>query len=229
MNIGYRINDDFIRPSEKVLSEFKSMQAANIGDCMNRNASLDSRIKPVNQGKISGPAFTVSATGGDNLLFYAALDMAHEGDVIVFAGGGFTERAVCGEIMTKYAESKKLGGFVIDGAIRDFEVLSKMDFPVFAICASLNGPYKNGPGEINFPVSVGGKIVTPGDIIVGDTDGVVVVKREEAEEMIVKVREVEEKEALLLKQISQGKGLDTKWVYQKLRDGNCEFIKEENK
>lgn len=229
MNIGYRINEDFIRPSEKVLTEFKGMQAANIGDCMNRMGSLDSRIKPVNQAKISGPAFTVNATGGDNLLFYAALDMAHEGDVIVFSGGGYTERAVCGEIMTKYAESKKLGGFVIDGAIRDHEILSKMEFPVFAIGASLNGPYKNGPGEINFPVSVGGKIVIPGDIIVGDADGVVVVKRQEAEEIILKVREVEKKEALLLEQISQGKGLDATWVYQKLHDSNCEFIKGEIK
>ncbi len=223
-NIGYRIIQNIKRPPKDTVLAFKDIQTSNIGDCMNRSAAISSKIKPLNDNKLLGPALTVNLSGGDNLLFYVALDMAKEGDIIVVAGGGYTERALCGEIMAKYAKSKNIGGFLIDGAVRDIDILSNMDFPIFALGASPNGPYKNGPGEINVPVSIGGKVVFPGDIVVGDSDGVVIVKPDEAENVLEDVEKVISKEAILLENIRNGKGLDIQWVYKKLEENKCEFI-----
>ena len=107
---------------------------------------------PLNpKARLLGTAFTVNAPAGDNLLFHAALDMAQPGDVIVLANKGSMSRALCGEIMSNYAKKRGLAGIIIDGCVRDSYTLSQMDFPVYAKGITPNGPYKNGPGEMNFP------------------------------------------------------------------------------
>lgn len=222
-NIGYRIQKEFPRPNPELIRMFAGVPIPNIGDCMNRTAALGSSLKALNGARMMGTAYTVNCPAGDNLLFYYAIDNAKPGDVIVVANHGYTERALCGEIMATMAQKRGLAGFVIDGAIRDKSELAKMDFPVFAVASSPNGPYKNGPGDINVPVSVGGKVICPGDILIGDPDGIIVMKPDQAEEIHRKAVAVMEKEAGMLRRIEEKGGLDLQWMYSKLAADNCEI------
>lgn len=223
-NLGYRIIKDFERPSKELVEQFRDLPVANIDDNMGRIACVDTAIKPFNNAKLLGCAFTVKAPQGDNLLFHKALDLAQEGDIIVVAGGGNTERSLCGEIMMNYAKMRKLGGFLIDGVIRDVEATRNMDFPVYAKGVNPNGPYKNGPGEINVPVAVGGQVVFPGDIVIGDEDGVVIVRPEDAPELLEKVRRFNKKEEVDLANIDKGLGLDRSWIDKVLSEKGYETI-----
>lgn len=225
-NIGYRVYENINRPSKELIQGFEGMQVANIGDCMNRMAAINESIRQINGRNLLGPAYTVKVPSGDNLMIFLAIEKAQEGDILVIDGEGCMDRALVGEMLAKFAESKKIGGFVIDGCIRDYDALSKMKIPVFAKGRTPNGPYRNGPGEINVPVSIGGKIVQPGDIIIGDSDGVVIVKAEEAEEIQQKTREVEKKEIAVFKRIDEGNGMDLEWLYKKLKEDKCDFIKD---
>ena len=225
-NLGFRVFENFNRPDRNLVEAFREIPVANIDDNMGRIACVDSEIKPFNNAKLIGTAFTVKVPFGDNLMFHKALDMAKEGDILIIAGGGFLERALCGEIMINYAIMKKLSGFVIDGAIRDVELTKKVDFPVFARGVNPNGPYKNGPGEINVPVAVGGQVVFPGDIVVGDDDGLVFIRPEDAPELLEKVKAYHKNEEVILESIASGVGLDRAWVEKALEEKGCEFIGE---
>jgi RraA family protein len=225
-NIGFRVYENVNRPQKELIDGFKGIQTANIGDCMNRMGAINGSIRQMNEKNILGPAYTVKVPSGDNLMIFLAVEKAQPGDVLVIDGEGCMDRALVGEILAKFAESKKLGGFLVDGCIRDSEILTKMDLPIFAKGTNPNGPYRNGPGEINVPVSIGGKVIHPGDIIIGDGDGVIVVKQEEAKELQRKAREIEQKEVAIFENIENGKGLDLTWMYEKLKQEKCEFIKE---
>lgn len=180
MPAGCRIRRDFERPDRELVELFRGIPVANIDDNMGRIAAVDSCIYPLNpKARLLGTAFTVNAPAGDNLLFHKALDMAKPGDVIVLANKGSMSRSLCGEIMSSYAKKRGLAGIIIDGCVRDSEALSEMDFPVYAKGVTPNGPYKNGPGEMNFPVSFAGVVINPGDIIVGDSDGILVIHPDE--------------------------------------------------
>jgi regulator of RNase E activity RraA len=223
-NIGFRIRSSFKRPPRELVERFRGLPVANIADCMNRISCLDVGIIPFNRTPLIGCAFTVRSTGGDNLLFHKALDTAQPGDVIVAADGGTLNRSCCGEIMVRYAMSKGLAGFIVDACIRDAYAIGELDFPVYARGATPNGPYKNGPGEINFPVSCGGIVIDPGDIVIGDGDGVVVIKPEQAVEIAEIARKVFQKEEKSMEDISAGKGLDRAWVDELLKAKNVEFV-----
>jgi regulator of RNase E activity RraA len=132
------------------------------------------------------------------------MDLIEPGQVVVVDGGGETSRALIGEIMVAIAKSRKAAGFVIDGAIRDSGALAADDFPVFARAAIHLGPYKHGPGTIGQPVCVGGMVVNPGDVVVGDADGVVAFPPSAAEEVLANVRVHEGKEQEMLRQIAEG-------------------------
>ena len=177
MAVGCRIRRNFERPAKELVEAFRGIPVANIDDNCGRIAAVDASIYPLNpKARLLGTAFTVNAPAGDNLLFHKALDMAQPGDVIVLANKGSMSRALCGEIMSRalcgeimssYAKSRGLAGIIIDGCVRDSYTLSQMDFLVYAKGVTPNGPYKNGPGKMNFPVSFAGIIINPGDIIVG--------------------------------------------------------------
>lgn len=224
VNIGYRIVKEFHRPPQSLIQGFAKIPVPNIGDSMNRTAAVSSALRPYNQARLLGPAYTVRVPAGDNLLFYYAIDQAMPGDIIVVDGGGFKERALCGEIMVDLAIARGLGGFVVDGAIRDAMELAGKDFPVFARCASPNGPYKNGPGEVNVPVNIGGRVIEPGDILIGDGNGLVAVKPDEAEEVLEKARAVIEKESRMMESIHEKKCLDLAWMYEKIEKDQCSVI-----
>jgi regulator of RNase E activity RraA len=225
-NIGYRIYKNFSRPSQELLKQLDGIPIANLGDCMNRRAAISSAIQSVNGKRMIGTAYTVNSPAGDNLLFYYAIDNANPGDIIVIANDGFTERALCGEIMVSLAQKRGLAGFVVDGAIRDKAEIREMKFPVFAKASIPNGPYKNGPGEINVPVCIGGQVVFPGDILIGDVNGLVVIRPQEAAEIYKKAHAVMKKEAEMMDNITRIGRLNLTWMYEKLKQDDCEIIEE---
>ncbi|MFC4012956.1 RraA family protein [Nonomuraea purpurea] len=167
---------------QDALARLAVLPTANIGDAMDRLGALDSRIRAVWPGaRVAGRAFTIWTRSGDNALIHQALDVVRPGDVIVVNGGGDESRALIGELIGQRAKNAGVAGFVIDGAVRDAEGLGEMGMPVFARAVTPAGPYKNGPGHLGRTIAVGGVAVAPGDLILGDADGVVVVPLAEAE------------------------------------------------
>lgn len=225
MPVGCRIIRDFIRPVPEMVEQFRDMAVANIDDCMGRMTAVDAAIEPIGSGHLLGTAFTVKLPQGDNLMFHAAMDLAKPGDVIVIDAGGFTDRAIFGELMATYCRSRGIRGIVCDGAIRDREGLASMeDFPVYARAVTPNGPYKNGPGEINVPVTIGGKIVNPGDIVVGDHDGVLFISPAAADEIARATREVAEKESAIMEHITKDGTYIRPWVNEMLKKIGCTIL-----
>ena len=225
MSVGCRIRRNFERPAKELVEAFRGIPVANIDDNCGRIAAVDASIYPLNpKARLLGTAFTVNAPAGDNLLFHKALDMAQPGDVIVLANKGSMSRALCGEIMSSYAKSRGLAGIIIDGCVRDSYTLSQMDFPVYAKGVTPNGPYKNGPGEMYFPVSFAGIIINPGDIIIGDSDGLIAVRPEYAAELAEKARAYHAGEEKQMEGILQRGEWPRPWVDSKLEEVGFEFV-----
>lgn len=190
---------------EKLLLEYRSAATAVISDNLQRlPGAVGLRAFHRIETTMVGRALTVQVAAGDNKLIHKALDVVEPGQVIVVDGGGETSRALIGEIMVAIARSRKVAGFVIDGAIRDSGAIGAGDFPVFARAAIHRGPYKHGPGAINVPVCVGGMVVNPGDIVVGDHDGVVAFPVAGADALLEAVRAHERMEEEMLRQIAEG-------------------------
>lgn len=224
MAFGCRIIRDFQRPDPALVERFRNMPVANIDDNMGRIAAVADGIVPIGKGQLLGTAFTVRVPQGDNLMFHAAMDLAQPGDVIMIDAGGFTDRAILGELMATYCKARGIRGIVCDGAIRDRGALAEMkDFPVYARSATPNGPYKNGPGEINVPVVIGGKVVRPGDIVVGDEDGVIIIAPASAEALADATEAVFQKESKLMEEILQKGTYVRPWVEEKLQELGCEI------
>ncbi len=223
---GCRIYKDFKRPDPSLVEQFKGMPVANIDDNMQRIAAVDAAIKPVGyKGQMVGVAFTVRVAQGDNLMLHAAMDLAKPGDIIIIDAGGFENRAIFGELMATYMKTRGIRGIICDGAVRDWGGLAALEgFNVYARSATPNGPYKNGPGEINVPVVCGGKIVYPGDIVVADDDGVLFIRPEDAEALIAATKAVEDKEAGIMKHILEDGTYIRPWVDAKLKEIGCEII-----
>ena len=225
-NVGCRIYTEIKRPSAELVQRFSGLPVANIGDNLSRLYCVDAGIKSVNGRPMCGVAYTLHLPSGDNLLMHKALELAQPGDVLVIATGG-PERAYCGELMMMYACNRGLNGFAIDGYIRDIDEASQMEFPVFARGVTPQGPYKNGPGEINVPIAFGGQVVFPGDIVVGDTDGIVFVHPSEAEEVLEKAWKQHEKEDRLHAQYDENglaPSFDPELREKALKAVNCEVI-----
>lgn len=224
MSIGCKIVYDIARPEKALVEQFRGMPVANIGDNMGRIAAVDSAIVPFNKSPLLGTAFTVRMPAGDNLMFHKAMDLAQPGDVIVIDVGGGVERAIFGDLMVSYCRARGITGIVCDGAIRDVDGLSQLtDFAIYAKGVTPNGPYKNGPGEINVPVVIGGKLVKPGDIIVGDEDGVIIIEPADAERLEAATRETMAKEAKIMEDIITKGEYIRPWVDEKLREIGCDF------
>lgn len=183
---------------------FKGVATAIISDNLERLPGA-AGLRPFHRGgPMAGPAFTIRTAAGDNRTIHQALELFRPGDVLVIDGGGDEGRALIGEIMATIAESRGAAGMVIDGAIRDAGALARSDFPVFARAAIHRGPYKNGPGHTGVPVSIGGMVVHPGDVVVGDEDGVVAFPPSIAAELIRSVREQEAREEATLRSVRDG-------------------------
>ena len=177
----------------------------------------------MNAAPLCGPAFTISTRPGDNLLLHKALDMAQPGDILVVAAQGELSNSIMGELMALWAIKRGLGGFIFDGAIRDIGTLKKMEIPIYASGITPAGPYKDGPGEINFAVSCGGVVINPGDILVGDEDGVVVIKPEDAPELLKKAQAKNMAEQKIMQEI-ENMAWDRSWVDKALAERGCEYV-----
>ena len=177
-----------------LVARYAVVPAANVGDAQER-FGIAVGLGPVWAGaRLAGPARTVWTRSGDNLYLHRALDLAEPGDVIVVNGHGDLSRALMGDLIGVRAQRLGVAGFVIDGAVRDAEALGELGLPVFACGVTPAGPYKNGPGRLDVPVAIGGVVVHPGDIIVADADGVVVVPSETAEATLLAAEEIERNE-----------------------------------
>ena len=206
IRMGKRIITDFKRPDKALIERFRGKAAANVSDCTGRLFAMDSRIRPMGRGRsLVGPAFTVNAAMADNLLFHKALLLIKPGDVLVVNSGGDRNYSVCGDIMFQIAIKAGAAGIVVDGCIRDVELLENNDFPVYAIGVTPRGPYKNGPGEINVDITCGGQVVHPGDLVLGDADGITIVYPDDMEAVADEVEKVVQKEAAFDEMIARGK------------------------
>ncbi len=225
MKTGCVVIKDFKRPDRELVDQFKDVAVANLDDVMNRISSTDAPLRPINSSPMLGTAFTVKVPAGDNLFFHIAMDLAKPGDVIVIDAGGDTRRSSFGELMVTYCRMRGIAGIVVDGAIRDVDAMQKLeDFNIYAKGITPDGPYKNGPGEINTPVSVGGRTVFPGDIVLGDADGVIFVRPSEAPALLEAVHTIEANEAKILATMEKDGTYIRPWVQKKVDELGVEFL-----
>jgi regulator of RNase E activity RraA len=202
-----RIAAAWERPASSLIERFADVPAAIAGDALDRLLVLDSAISPVTRTKrLVGPALPILTRAGDNLAIHRALDDAQPGDILVINGQGDLSRALIGDLIGEIMVSKGVLGAVIDGAVRDAETLAAQGLVVFARAATPAGPFKNGPGVIGAPVAVGGVVVSAGDLIVTDSDGVVLVPRHRATWAAEQVDQVIEKEEALRRRIVAARG-----------------------
>ncbi len=212
------IRRDFERVSPDVVRKASTFAASILADVAGRRGTVDGRIQPLTHAtRLAGPAFTIEIRPGDNLMIHAAMAMAKPGDILVVDGKADRNCALMGSIMLNACKKLGLGGVVLDGAHRDTEELLELGFPVYSVGANPNGPTKYVPGRINWPISCGGVAVSPGDLIVGDADGVVVIEREKAESMLELAAKKVADEKQRIADIISGKGIRPKWLEGSLR------------
>lgn len=203
--------------SDELIKEFSSIGTATVHEVMGKRGAMRSSIKPLYSGmQTCGRALTVKSQAGDNLTILTALEMAKAGDVLVIDNGQVTEEGPWGEITTVQAVVKKLAGLVIDGSVRDSMAIKKHGFSVFCTGTSVIGTAKSTMGYINHTISCGNVVVDPGDIVLGDEDGVVVIPKDEAPEILIKAKEREKKEAIQMQQIIDGKTIFEIAGYEKI-------------
>lgn len=183
-----------------VIEQLKDVPTTAISDVLKGMNNIDPAIKPLKEEyKIAGQAYTVKLPVGDNLMLLKSLKEAKPGDILVVDVKGDTYRAIAGDFVVGMMKTLELGGLVVDGVIRDLIDIKALNFPVFSKGTTVSSGGKTGPGETNVPISCGGASVHPGDIIVGDVDGVVVIPRERAEEVLqgakAKMKADDEREA----------------------------------
>ena len=212
------IRRDLTRVAPAVVTRASGLAASVLADVAGRRGTLDSRIQPLSRSlRMAGPAFTVEVRPGDNLMIHAALALAKPGDVLVVDGKGDTTCALMGSIMITACRKLGLAGVVLDGAHRDSEEILALGFPVYSIGSNPNGPTKNVPGRINWPIACGGVAILPGDLIVGDGDGVVAIERERAESLLALADKKVLEERARIADIESGRDIRPKWLDGALR------------
>jgi regulator of RNase E activity RraA len=221
---GFRVRHWPERPSEDLINRLGRFDTPTISDLMNRLYTMSPLIRNLTDPglRIIGPACTVKVYPGDNLMVHKSLDIAQPGDVVVIDAANSGNTAVLGDLVSTKARHRGIAGFVVDGMIRDLPGIRALeDFPVFARGVTPIGPLHRGPGEINYPVSAGGIVVHPGDVIVGDLNGVVVVPRGIAEELLDRLETRAAAEADYTAAVARGQ-FSNDWVDQILsNNGVC--------
>ena len=224
MSIGFRIRTRRRKVTGDIVERFARLPVANVSDSMCRMTAGGPRLRPMHQGgALAGPALTVKTRPGDNLMVHKAIALAEPGDVIVVDAGGDLTNALIGEMMLMQMAKRSVAGVIINGAIRDAGYIRGQNMPVFAAGVTHRGPYKNGPGEINVAIAIDGMVIEPGDLIIGDDDGLLCVPFDDVEPVL---KAASEKSAAERKQIAniQAGTHDTSWVDKLLREANCEGV-----
>jgi len=223
MAIGFQICKRARKVDAGTVAKFRELPVANISDNMSRMTSGGPSLRPIHKKNVlADPAFTVKTRPGDNLMIHKAIDIADPGDVIVVDGGGDLTNSLIGELMAAQAEKRGIAGIVIYGSIRDYDTLHAGTFPVFAAGVTHRGPYKDGPGEINVLIAIDGMVIAPGDLIVGDGDGIVCVPFEVTEEVLKATQAKHAAEIKQLAAIKEGK-VDRAWVDAALTRLGCKI------
>lgn len=221
MTIGFRILNRERTASKELVAEFAKLPVANVSDSMSRITAAGPTLRPMHtSGGMAGVALTVKARPGDNLMLHKAIDMAVPGDVIVVDAGGDLANALMGELMLAYAIKKGVVGFVLNGAIRDLDNFRETNLPTYAAGVTHRGPYKDGPGEINVPIAIDGMVIHPGDIMIGDSDGVLCVPIDGAEEILKATQAKSSAEIRQMAAIEAGTN-DRTWVDRALIERGC--------
>jgi regulator of RNase E activity RraA len=207
------IRRDFERVSPAIIKQAGEFASSILADVAGRRGALHGRIAPLSLAtRMAGPAFTIEIRPGDNLMIHAAMAMAKPGDILVIDGKADRTCALMGSIMIHACQKLGFGGVILDASHRDTEELLEMGFPVYSIGANPNGPTKYQPGRINWPISCGDVVINPGDLIVGDADGVVVVEREKAQSLLSLAKSKYDDEQKRLSDIASGAALRPKWL-----------------
>jgi regulator of RNase E activity RraA len=225
---GFRIRKDIERPSPETTAAFHAFDTPAISDMMNRLYTMKPTIQNLTDPhlKLIGPACTVKVYPGDNLMVHKCLDILQPGDVVVVDTSASTMTAVLGDLISTKARHRGAAGFLVDGLIRDQPgILALGDFPVFAQGVTPIGPLHRGPGEINYPIAAGGIVVHPGDLIVGDANGVVVVPLDIVEDLLRRLTERKEAESSYTSAVARGE-FNNAWVDALLRENGVAGIEE---
>ena len=222
MAIGFRINRRDRKVDDRVVAKFRELPVANVSDSMSRMAAGGSKLRPLHAGGVlAGPALTVKTRPGDNLMVHAALNRAEPGDVLVVDAGGDLTNSIIGELMLAYAESRGMAGVVIYGAVRDYGAIRAGRFPVFAAGVTHRGPYKDGPGEVNVRIAIEGMVIEPGDLILGDDDGLLCVPYDDVDAVYAAAMANQAAEEKTMTSTRNGK-VDRSWVEDTLKRLGCE-------
>jgi 4-hydroxy-4-methyl-2-oxoglutarate aldolase len=219
-----RVFRNIFRPAQELVAQFADAPTGNICDAMDRFGAMDYRIKPIDPAsRMCGTAVTIRTRPGDNLAIYQALELAGAGDVLVIQTYDHTVGSTIGDLVVNNAKRRGLAGIVCDGLVRDASGIRATGLPVFARGLSPSSPFKDGGAEINGAISCGGVTVHPGDVIVGDEDGVVVVPQVDLEETAERLQAVFVKEAKMLAAIEAGQ-LTNEAMLKRLDEVGVEFI-----
>lgn len=224
---SHDIRRDFQRVSPDIVARAATFQPAILADVAGRRGTMHGRVAALSPTmKFAGAALTVEVRPGDNLMIHAAMTLARPGDVLVIDGKGDQTCALMGAIMINACKVMGLAGVVVDAAVRDSEELRDLGFPVFSVGTNPNGPTKLVPGRINWPVTAGGITVHPGDLVMGDADGVVVVERDKAGSLLEAAARKVDDETKRIAAIKRGEGLRSAWLDDALRAAGVIGAKE---
>jgi RraA family protein len=223
---GFRVRMNIDRLAPELMNQFADFATPDISDLLNRLYAVDPEIRCLtgDTHHVNGPACTVKVFPGDNLMVHKALDVIEPGDIVIIDAGGSTLNAVLGDLISTKAKHRGAAGFVVDGLVRDLPGIRELDLPVFARGTSPIGPLHRGPGEINYPICCGGVVVNPGDLIVGDAMGVVVVPQIIAAELLERLRTHEASSADYFESVKKG-NFSNAWVDQILTDLHCPLVR----
>jgi RraA family protein len=223
---GFRVCVNFQRPSPELIRQFGEFPTPDISDLLNRLYAVDPEIQLLTnpQHKVCGPACTVKVFRGDNLMVHKSLDVLEPGDVVIVDAGGSSMNAVLGDLVSTKAKHRGAVGFIVDGLVRDLPNIAEIDFPVFARGTSPIGPLHRGPGEINYAICCGGVVVQPGDIIVGDSMGVVVIPQGIAVELLERLQSHAASNASYFESVKQG-NFSNAWVDKILTELECPMVR----
>lgn len=215
---------DVQRLSPELVKQASQFASTILADVAGRRGALHGRIQPLARSmRLAGSAITVEVRPGDNLMIHAAMMIAKPGDVLVIDGKGDQTCALMGEIMISQCKALGLAGVVVDAAVRDSLEIIALDFPVFSVGTNPNGPTKSVPGRINAPVSVGGMTVSPGDLVIGDADGVFVGAQDTVAALLPLAEKKVAAETKRLEEIRSGKNLSPGWLPQALADAGIDI------
>ena len=211
--VGFRIRGDFGRSSVDLIEKVSDFDSPDISDQLNRMYTVSPEIRCLtgDHHTLYGPACTVKVYPGDNLMVHKSLDIARPGDVVIVDAGASAMNAVLGGLVSMKAKVRQIAGFIVDGYIRDLPEILPLDFPVFARGSTAVGPLHRGPGEVNYPICCGGVVTNPGDLVVADQFGIVILPREYAEVICDRLVANKQRSKDYLAGVKQGK-FSNEWV-----------------